>query len=118
MNACVSSGLMGEQWPNDQKRAIVCRSTYRKAKQRAGGNSVDWETEEATIIKDGLVLTESEARLVLPEMPREQLQDGKVPPFSPGKAGSKRMGSIVSVDDGRVLRIGFDDNVFTKLFDS
>lgn len=114
MKACLASELLATAFSEHSRHVCVCQSQLRRAVKRSGADSVNWELEEAEIAKNGVVISESDARFLLADQANGPSVDGRPAPTS-GKVGSRRRGAIVS-DDGRTLRIGFDDNVFTKLF--
>lgn len=106
----MKSDVVQSEFATQPQRLAVCFSQWKRAHKSGKAN---WEDTEATIKRDGLILTEDEARFILANRPKEEYEQGKQPPFSPGKVGQPN--APILNEDGKALRVGYDDNPFVRL---
>lgn len=84
ISSCMSSDVIQNEFDTQKQRIAVCYSQWKRSHKKSG--KADWSEVEAEIKEKGLILTEDEARIILPGVSREEMEGGKKSPFSKDNA--------------------------------
>lgn len=80
ISACMNSDVIQNEF-GTQKQRLVCQSQWLRAAKKGKAN---WQEMEADIKKNGIIITEDEARIIMPGISREQAEQEKKPSFDVG----------------------------------
>jgi hypothetical protein len=75
VDACMESEVISASWVSETKKCSLCQSQWARA-QKLGKET--WAEMIEQIEKDGVVITENEARVLLPAVSREELEGKEV----------------------------------------
>lgn len=72
ISACMSSDVIQNDFKTQKQRLAVCYSQWRRAKKKK--SNATWDEVEAQIKKDGVIITDDEARIIFPGFSREEIE--------------------------------------------